>query len=96
MTQVTHLRLSRGIGLESSVLFAQEGANIILADINLQGAKKGAEIIAKRYPNVKAIALQCDVSKEEDIKSAVDTAVKEFGRLDVMVRVLIPCISDPP
>ncbi|KAE9405984.1 NAD(P)-binding protein [Gymnopus androsaceus JB14] len=80
-----------GIGLESSVLFAQEGAHIILADINLEGAKKGAEIIAKRYPNVKAIAIKCDVSKEEDIKNAVDTAVKEFGRLDVMVsRIMHP------
>ncbi|KAF9076492.1 hypothetical protein BDP27DRAFT_1255371 [Rhodocollybia butyracea] len=73
-----------GIGLESSVLFAQEGAHILLCDINLQGAQKGADLISERYPQVKAIAIKCDVSKEEDIKNAVDTAVKEFGRLDVM------------
>ncbi|THV05453.1 NAD(P)-binding protein [Dendrothele bispora CBS 962.96] len=73
-----------GIGLESSLLFAQEGANVILTDINLDGVKKGAELIAKRYPNVKALPIKCDVSKEEDIKNAVETAVKEFGRLDVM------------
>ncbi|KAJ3723324.1 hypothetical protein C8R42DRAFT_665883 [Lentinula raphanica] len=76
-----------GIGLESSVLFAQEGAHIILCDINIDGAKKGAEIIAQRYPKVKAIAIKCDVSKEQDIKDAVDATVKEFGRLDVMVRL---------
>ncbi|KAJ3842512.1 hypothetical protein EV361DRAFT_944309 [Lentinula raphanica] len=73
-----------GIGLESSVLFAQEGAHIVLCDINIDGAKKGAEIIAQRYPKVKAIAIKCDVSKEQDIKDAVDATVKEFGRLDVM------------
>ncbi|KAJ4472194.1 hypothetical protein J3R30DRAFT_1043253 [Lentinula aciculospora] len=73
-----------GIGLESSVLFAQEGAHVALCDINLDGAKKGVEIIANRYPNVKAIAIRCDVSKEKDIKDSVDTAVKEFGRLDIM------------
>ncbi|ESK93712.1 short-chain dehydrogenase [Moniliophthora roreri MCA 2997] len=73
-----------GIGLESSLLFASEGANVLLVDINLQGAQKGADLIAQRYPNVKALALKCDVSKEEEIKNAVDTAVKEFGRLDVM------------
>jgi NAD(P)-dependent dehydrogenase (short-subunit alcohol dehydrogenase family) len=66
-------------------LFAQEGANVILADISLEGAQKGAKIIAERYPNVKAIAAKTDVGKEADVKAAVDLAVKEFGRLDIMV-----------
>ena len=74
-----------GIGLESSILFAAEGANVLLVDINLEGAQKGANIIKERYPNVKAIAVKADVGKEADVKNAVDTAVKEFGRLDVMV-----------
>ncbi|KAK7060271.1 hypothetical protein VNI00_001036 [Paramarasmius palmivorus] len=73
-----------GIGLESSLLFASEGANVLLLDVNVAAAQKGAEVIAQRYPNVKAVALKCDVSKEEDIKNAVDEAVKQFGRLDVM------------
>ncbi|KAJ7781547.1 hypothetical protein B0H16DRAFT_624052 [Mycena metata] len=73
-----------GIGLESSFLFAQEGANVLLVDINLDGAEKGAALIAKRFPNVKALATKADVGKEDDIKAAVDLAVKEFGRLDVM------------
>ncbi|KAJ3734392.1 short-chain dehydrogenase [Lentinula guzmanii] len=73
-----------GIGLESSVLFAQEGAHIVLCDINADGAKKGAEIIAERYPNVTAIAIKCDVSKEQDIRDAVAAAVEKFGRLDIM------------
>ncbi|TFK43242.1 hypothetical protein BDQ12DRAFT_731288 [Crucibulum laeve] len=73
-----------GIGLESSILFAQEGANVILADINLEGAQRGAALIAERFPNVKAVASKTDVSKEADIKGVVDLAVKEFGRLDVM------------
>ena len=76
-----------GIGLESSLLFASEGANIILADINVVNAEKGAKLIAERFPNVKAIALKTDVSKEADIKVAVDKAVQEFGRLDIMVRI---------
>lgn len=76
----------RGIGLESSLLFAAEGANVLLVDINLAGAEKGAALIEERFPNVKAVAQKADVGKEADIKAAVDTAVKEFGRLDVMVR----------
>ena len=77
--------LYRGIGLESSILFAQEGANVLLVDINLPAADKGAAIIAERYPNVKAIAIKADVGKESDVKSAVEQAVKTFGRLDIMV-----------
>jgi NAD(P)-dependent dehydrogenase (short-subunit alcohol dehydrogenase family) len=76
--------LISGIGLESSILFAQEGANVLLVDINLAGADKGAKIIAERFQNVKAIAIKVDVGKEADVKDAVDRAVKEFGRLDIM------------
>ncbi|EIN10394.1 short-chain dehydrogenase [Punctularia strigosozonata HHB-11173 SS5] len=76
--------VSSGIGLESSVLFASEGANVVLVDINVEAAQKGVQIIEQRYPNVKAVATKADVSKEADVKAAVDLAVKEFGRLDVM------------
>ncbi|KAJ3565801.1 hypothetical protein NP233_g7410 [Leucocoprinus birnbaumii] len=73
-----------GIGLESAILFAQEGANVVLVDINPAGVEKGASLITERFPNVKAIATKADVGKEADVKAAVDLAVKEFGRLDVM------------
>jgi NAD(P)-dependent dehydrogenase (short-subunit alcohol dehydrogenase family) len=55
-------------------------------DINLQNAEKGVALIAERCPNVKAFAVKADVGKEADVKAAVEAAVKEFGRLDVMVR----------
>jgi NAD(P)-dependent dehydrogenase (short-subunit alcohol dehydrogenase family) len=77
--------VTSGIGLESSLLFAAEGANVLLVDINLEGAEKGAALIKQRYPNVRALAVKADVGKEADVKNAVDTAVKEFGRLDIMV-----------
>ncbi|KAF8558798.1 NAD(P)-binding protein [Imleria badia] len=73
-----------GIGLETSLLFAKEGANVLLADINLPAAEKAASSINQRFPNVKALAVKVDVANEQDIKSAVDAAVKEFGRLDIM------------
>ncbi|KAF8165050.1 hypothetical protein B0H34DRAFT_220864 [Crassisporium funariophilum] len=73
-----------GIGLESSILFAQEGANVVLVDINLAAAEKGAALITERCPNVKAIATKADVGKEADVKAAVEKAVSEFGRLDIM------------
>jgi NAD(P)-dependent dehydrogenase (short-subunit alcohol dehydrogenase family) len=82
-----------GIGLESSILFAQEGANVLLVDINLEAAEKTAKIIHQKYPNVKAIAVKADVGKEADVRDAVDTAKKEFGRLDIMVLIHLLCPS---
>lgn len=64
---------------------------MILVDINLEGAQKGAKIITERFPNTRAIATRADVGKEADIKAAVDLAVKEFGRLDIIVRVTCFC-----
>lgn len=73
-----------GIGLESSLLFAAEGANVILADINLAAAEKAVAFVASQSPNVKAIAFKVDVGKEAEIKELVEKAVEAFGRLDVM------------
>ena len=85
--------LCSGIGMEASILFASEGANVLLVDINLDAAEKVATLISSRYPNVKAIATKADVGKEDDIKAAVDKAVSEFGRLDVMVRGVYSCFE---
>jgi hypothetical protein len=85
--------ISRGIGLESSILFAQEGANVILADINLDAAEKGATLISNRFPNIKTVPVKTDVGKEADIKAAVDLAIREFGRLDVMVGLIVALIN---
>lgn len=42
-------------------------------------------MIKERFPNVKAVAIRADVGKEADLKAAVQKAVDDFGRLDVMV-----------
>ncbi|KAH9947303.1 short-chain dehydrogenase [Amylocystis lapponica] len=73
-----------GIGLEASILFAQEGANVALVDINYEAVQKTQGIVAERFPNVKAIAIKADVGKEDNVKHMVSEAVSAFGRLDVM------------
>lgn len=76
---------SSGIGLETSLLFAQEGANVVLADINLAAVQSVANLIKERYPKSIGLPVKCDVSKEVEVKATVDAAVSEFGRVDVMV-----------
>ncbi|BGP39195.1 hypothetical protein JCM10450v2_003150 [Rhodotorula kratochvilovae] len=74
-----------GLGLESALVFASEGAHVVVADINEQAAQRAVELIHSKFPDApKAIAVKCDVSKESDVKALVAKAVEEFGRLDVM------------
>lgn len=81
-----------GIGLESALVFAGEGAHVVVADINVDAANRAVEIIKTQVQDApKAIAVKCDVSKEDDIKNLVATAVETFGRLDVML-----CVTFPP
>lgn len=80
-----------GIGLESSILFAQEGANVLLVDINIEAAQRATEIIKRKHPDAKVIAIRADVGKEADVEATVHTAIKEFGRLDIMVLSILLC-----
>ena len=78
-----------GIGLESALLFASEGANVVLADVNVPAVEKAASLIEKEYGQqlgVQALAVETNVAREEDVKALVDLTVAKFGRLDVMVR----------
>jgi NAD(P)-dependent dehydrogenase (short-subunit alcohol dehydrogenase family) len=68
-------------------LFASEGASVVLADINVQGAERAASHITKLYPNARTLVMKTDVGKEADIKHLVENTVGRFGRLDVMVSI---------
>lgn len=74
-----------GIGLETSILFATEGAHVVCADINTAAAEKTVKLIGEIDAQApRALAVTCDVGKESDIKAMIDKAVQEFGRLDVI------------
>lgn len=73
-----------GIGLETSLQFASEGAHVLLADINEPAVTKAVTYINSHYPNCGAEGVKCDVSKEEDVQAMVEKAVWTWGRLDVM------------
>ncbi|KAJ3308989.1 hypothetical protein HDU76_003755, partial [Blyttiomyces sp. JEL0837] len=76
-----------GIGFESCVLFAKEGAKVICADINLAAAEKTVARILSETPSSTqppAIAIKVDVSKESEVQSAIELAEKTFGKLNVI------------
>lgn len=70
-----------GIGAASALLMAQEGAKVIVADIDAAAAKATAERIEKA--GGAALAMAADVSRGADNKALVDRAVATWSRLDV-------------
>ena len=74
-----------GIGLETAILFAAEGAHVVCADIRYDAVEKTLSLISEKVSDApRAVAVKCDVGKEAEIRSMVDKAVAEFGRLDVV------------
>ncbi|WP_018962889.1 SDR family NAD(P)-dependent oxidoreductase [Coprothermobacter platensis] len=71
-----------GFGRATSLLFAKEGAKVVVVDYNEEGARQTAEDI--KNAGGQAIYVKADVSKEEDVKHFVDEAVKAFGKLDII------------
>ena len=69
-----------GIGLAACLAFAREGASVVVTDISEQGAQETASLIEQA--NGQAFPVQCDVSREEGVKFALDKAIGKFGRLD--------------
>lgn len=69
-----------GIGRASALLFAREGAKVVVADLNLAGARATASQI--EAAGGEALALEVDVTKEAQVAEMVRRAVERFGRLD--------------
>lgn len=74
---------ANGIGKATAVMLAKAGANISIGDFNLEDAKKTAEEI--RELGVKAIAVSCNVLKDEDLVNLVDTTVRELGGIHILI-----------
>jgi NAD(P)-dependent dehydrogenase (short-subunit alcohol dehydrogenase family) len=75
---------AKGIGAGMALRFAEAGADVVLADLDLEAAKKSASEIAASSGST-AIALTLDVTDPQSIAAVLDTTVEEFGRLDIWV-----------
>ncbi len=73
---------ARGIGKDIAVRLAEEGAQVGVADLDLEGAQKTADEI--KGQGGKALACQCDVSSRADVKRMIKVVVDEFGALNVI------------
>ena len=73
-----------GLGEALCLRLAREGAHVVVADLNLEGAERVAAQIAAQTDR-RALAVKVDVTDEAQVAAMVARAVGEFGRLDVLV-----------
>jgi NAD(P)-dependent dehydrogenase (short-subunit alcohol dehydrogenase family) len=73
---------SSGIGRESALLFAREGAQVVVADINDEAGSETASLI--RQAGGEAVYFHADVSKAADAAAMVEFAEKTYGKLQVL------------
>ena len=71
-----------GIEKETAILFAKEGAKVIVADVNEQG---GNETVAEIKKNGEGFFAKLDVTNREQSKQMVKTTLEKYGRIDVLI-----------
>jgi NAD(P)-dependent dehydrogenase (short-subunit alcohol dehydrogenase family) len=74
---------SVGIGQATAVLFAEEGAKVVISNPSVPAGEECAAQI--RDQGGEAIFVRTDISNEDDCRNVCDEAVKQFGRLDILV-----------
>lgn len=74
-----------GIGRATAFRLAQDGAHVVVVDINVENGETVAADIAKKYGKGRAIFVQADVTREADVVNALRTAVLTYGGIDVLV-----------
>lgn len=78
-----------GIGQAIARKFATEGANVVVADAHKRedGTSRTTEVAAEiaKATGRKAIGVVCDVSSRESVKALAEVALREFGRVDLLV-----------
>jgi NAD(P)-dependent dehydrogenase (short-subunit alcohol dehydrogenase family) len=67
-----------GLGENVVRAYAEQGAKVVVSDVNMEMAKKVAD-------SVKGTAIAVDVSKEESVQALADAVVKQFGKIDILV-----------
>ncbi|WKA54400.1 bifunctional aldolase/short-chain dehydrogenase [Planococcus shixiaomingii] len=74
-----------GIGSETCRQFVAQGAHVVLADLNLEGAEKIAAELVEEFGEDRAVALKMDVTSEEQIQAAFQQTALTYGGVDIIV-----------
>jgi len=73
-----------GIGEVTAKRFASEGAIVIIADVNEQGAQRVVQEIISQTGSTSVMAMQTDVSDDQEVRSLVTEVISQYGHIDVL------------
>ena len=75
-----------GIGRATSLLFSQQGARVVIADISPDAARRVAEQIAAQKRD--ALAVTTDVTQKDSVRQMVEESLRQWGRIDILVNIV--------
>jgi rhamnulose-1-phosphate aldolase/alcohol dehydrogenase len=84
-----------GIGRATARRLAQDGAHVVIFDINLEGAQKVADELSARHGYRRGMAVHCNVTSEEAVTQAFASVVEAYGGVDIVVSNAGIAISAP-
>ena len=73
-----------GLGLGMANEFAKQGAKVVIADLDLAKSMQVADQISNDH-NIATLAVEMDVTNENQVNTAIDEVVKTFGRIDTVI-----------
>ena len=76
---------SSGIGKALAYEVAKHGARVVMAARNAEELRRIGRDVEARFPGVETLAVQTDVTREEDCKALVERTVERFGGVDVLI-----------
>jgi len=76
---------AQGIGFAIAERFADEGAAVVVADVQVEAAREAAADLASADACPDALAVECDVTVREDTRRLAERTVEAFGGVDVLV-----------
>jgi NAD(P)-dependent dehydrogenase (short-subunit alcohol dehydrogenase family) len=73
----------RGLGEQIAIGLAEAGANVVVCSRKVEACEE----VSKKLENlgVRSLALKCDVTNRDDVEAVVQTTVREFGQIDILV-----------
>ena len=74
---------ARGIGFEIGKIFAENGAKVVLSDVNQSAVEESS--LALRNEGFDVIGVKADVTREEDIVQLIEQTKQKFGRIDIFI-----------
>ncbi len=74
---------SSGLGRQMATAFANQGANLVILARRIERLEELKKVLEEK--GVKVLPLKCDVTSTNDINNAANEALKEYGKIDILV-----------